>query len=114
MENHSTPTTQLKHATALIALPQQPYEGGVMDSASLSQLVNQINQQTNTQENLKQRLAEAEALTQVLMATDFLDFSKSTMFNYVSAINEIVTQSKLLSEQMFDALLELKILAKNY
>lgn len=84
-----------------------------MDSASLSQVVRQINQQTNMQEKLNQRLAEAEALVQILISTDFLSLSKSTMFNYFAAINESLTQSKELSEQALDTLLQLKSVMLN-
>jgi hypothetical protein len=76
-----------------------------MDGFRLAQLTNQINQQ----ENLIQRLLEVEALSGVAVQMDFLALPRSTVFQYLSALSEAISQSRRLSQAVLFGLEKLSI-----
>jgi hypothetical protein len=71
---------------------------------SLSQLVHQINQQ----EQLSHQLCKAEALSEIALSPDFLDNAKCTVYQYLATLNDIITQSLELNEQVLKTLQQLQ------
>ena len=75
-----------------------------MDGHRLTQLADQINQH----ENLMLRLLEAQALSEVAIQMDFLSLPNQTIFHYLAALNEAISQSRELSEQLVKSLGRIK------
>lgn len=72
----------------------------------LNELLPLINQQVEYQEIIRDHLSKAEALTNVSLMDNFLDSPKSTLYNYLCILNDIVEETRKLNELSLNRLLK--------
>jgi hypothetical protein len=77
-----------------------------MAENSLTDLVLLINHQTSHQERLSEHLSKAQALLNVALGEDFLNYNKSIINDYLSTLSGLIEQAKMISEQLLDTLLK--------
>lgn len=76
-----------------------------MAENSLTDFVSLINQQTDSQEQLTEYLAKAQALIQVALGEDFLNYEKSVINDYFSILGDLIGQARAINGQLLDTLL---------
>ena len=77
-----------------------------MAEYSVSYLLNLINAQVKLLENINICLSKAEALAQMTLSDDFLDYSNVSIYNFLWALSDIIEQAKRLNEKSLNALLK--------
>jgi len=84
-----------------------------MDTISLPQLLDDINQHINSQEILDTQLQQAHALARVVTIADFDQLSAQVIHHYLWTLTDVLEQAMQLSEHVSETLYHLaKLLQK--
>ena len=77
-----------------------------MAEYSVNYLLNLINAQVKLLENINTCLSKAEALAQVALGDNFLDYPNVSIYNFLWALSDIIEQAKSLNEKSLNTLLK--------
>ena len=65
-----------------------------------------MGQQIVFQENIQEYLIKAEALANVALSDDFLDYKQSTIHSYLWTLSDMIVEVKILHEKALNDLLK--------
>jgi hypothetical protein len=75
---------------------------------SLAEHASIINQQITVQEDLLERLSKAEALANVALGEDFLNYKPFIIHAYLWALCSIIEEAKVLNQQTLDVVCKIQ------
>lgn len=70
-----------------------------------NKLLNLLDQQKTSHESLSECFLKAEALINVALSCDFLDYPETTVHSYLWVLSDIVGRAKKLNEESMNLLL---------
>jgi len=73
---------------------------------SVNDVASLINNQINFHEKIQECLSKASAMAEITLGGDFLDYRHSTINEYLSALFDIIIDTKDLHQQALDILLK--------
>ena len=77
-----------------------------MATHSVKQITSLINNQIDSHEKIQACLHKAEALAQVALSGNFLDFRQSTINEYLGALHDIIAESRCFHQLVLNILIK--------
>jgi hypothetical protein len=77
-----------------------------MATSRIDEITSLINKQVEFQEKIKEHLLKAEAIANVALSDDFLNYKQSVIHAYLWTLCDMVSKSKNLHEKAFNDLLK--------
>lgn len=77
-----------------------------MATSRIDEITSLINKQVEFQERIQEHLLKAEAIANVALSDDFLNYKQSVIQAYLWALSDLVSKSKNLHKKMLNDLLK--------